>query len=398
MPSSRQYSSTWLIDVPSSVLGTCQPNQTPQRVSKSPFPPFQAPPSGGGPCQDSFRVVLFPTFGYTLYSTIFIRGKWHFIVILTCLSYSLTSELEFLSLLYICISSVNHLSSFPSTLVNFRTFHIDFSKLFIEKEYYRCFKDVWEDRQGKKAWREWSCIWVNHETFCFFLKSHLTVEMHINLKNIFIESNSFQAIVHQLEMRREFLDIWDNKWKTDPRTQGSGRTPRIREVICLALDHMAGEWQSIGTITMTSPWWTKLNTLKKRKWPNCSFLYSTHFKNENRSGMSDSLWPHELCSPWNSPGQNTGVGSLSLLQGIFPTQGSNPGLLHCRQIFYQLNHKGSPSTHSTKPQNRMFCPQWTKMPALLPRRKSHGKNLATSGRPSRGDLYGQRAVKFPFGK
>ena len=49
-----------------------------------------------------------------------------------------------------------------------------------------------------------------------------------------------------------------------------------------------------------------------------------------------------LYSPWNSPGQNTGAGSLSLLQGIFPTQGSNPGLLHCRRILYQLSHKGSP--------------------------------------------------------
>ena len=50
-----------------------------------------------------------------------------------------------------------------------------------------------------------------------------------------------------------------------------------------------------------------------------------------------------LCdSPWNSPGQNTGVGSLPLLQGIFPIQGSNPGLPHYRQIFYQLSHKGSP--------------------------------------------------------
>ena len=47
-------------------------------------------------------------------------------------------------------------------------------------------------------------------------------------------------------------------------------------------------------------------------------------------------------SPWNSPGQNTGVGSLSLLQGIFPIQESNPGLLHCRQILYQLSHKGKP--------------------------------------------------------
>ena len=49
-----------------------------------------------------------------------------------------------------------------------------------------------------------------------------------------------------------------------------------------------------------------------------------------------------LYSPWSSLGQNSGVGSLSLLQGIFPTQGSNPGLPHCGQILYQLSHKGSP--------------------------------------------------------
>ena len=54
-----------------------------------------------------------------------------------------------------------------------------------------------------------------------------------------------------------------------------------------------------------------------------------------------------LCNPidylWNSPGQDTGLGSLSLLQGIFPTQGSNRSLPHCRRILYQLSHKGSPS-------------------------------------------------------
>ena len=49
-----------------------------------------------------------------------------------------------------------------------------------------------------------------------------------------------------------------------------------------------------------------------------------------------------LYSPWNSPGRNSGVDSLSLLQGIFPTQGSNAGLPHHRQILYQLNHQGSP--------------------------------------------------------
>ena len=47
------------------------------------------------------------------------------------------------------------------------------------------------------------------------------------------------------------------------------------------------------------------------------------------------------CSPWKSLGQNIRVGSLSLLQGIFPTQGSNTGLPYCKEILYQLSHKGS---------------------------------------------------------
>ena len=70
----------------------------------------------------------------------------------------------------------------------------------------------------------------------------------------------------------------------------------------------------------------------------------TNFKSESESHsvMSDSLQPHGLYSPWNFPDQNTGVGSPSLLQGIFPTQGSNWGLLHCRWILYQLSYQGNP--------------------------------------------------------
>ena len=64
---------------------------------------------------------------------------------------------------------------------------------------------------------------------------------------------------------------------------------------------------------------------------------------ESGSVVSNSLQLHGLYSPWNSPDQNTGVGGLSLLQGIFPTQGLNPGLPHCRQILYQLSHKGKPN-------------------------------------------------------
>ena len=51
-----------------------------------------------------------------------------------------------------------------------------------------------------------------------------------------------------------------------------------------------------------------------------------------------TLW---ILCPWNSPGKDTGVGSSSLLHGIFLTQGSNLGLLPCRQILYHLRHLGS---------------------------------------------------------
>ena len=84
--------------------------------------------------------------------------------------------------------------------------------------------------------------------------------------------------------------------------------------------------------------------------------------------MSNSLQPHGLQSPWNSPGQNTAEGSLSLLQWIFPTQGLNSGLPHYRRILYQLSHKGSPgilewvaypfSSGSFQPRN------WTQVPCI----------------------------------
>ena len=65
-------------------------------------------------------------------------------------------------------------------------------------------------------------------------------------------------------------------------------------------------------------------------------------ESESRSVVSG---PHGPYYPWNSLGQNTGVGSCSLLEGIFPTQGSNTGLPHCRQIVYQLSYQGSPRGH-----------------------------------------------------
>ena len=73
-----------------------------------------------------------------------------------------------------------------------------------------------------------------------------------------------------------------------------------------------------------SCWWVaETNTTLKRE-------------SESHLVISNSLWSHGLYSSWNSPGQDTGVVSHSLLQRIFQTQGSNPGLPHCKQITLQL--------------------------------------------------------------
>ena len=85
----------------------------------------------------------------------------------------------------------------------------------------------------------------------------------------------------------------------------------------------------------STPGWLMCEQKKK------SYTHYLFPESKSHSVVSDSLWPHGLYSPWNSPSQNTGVGSLSLLQGIFATQGWNPGLLCCGWILYQLSHKGS---------------------------------------------------------
>ena len=61
---------------------------------------------------------------------------------------------------------------------------------------------------------------------------------------------------------------------------------------------------------------------------------------------------------WNFPGKNTRAGCHSLFQGIFPNQGSNPGLLHCRQILYYLSHEGSlffPHYSTSTPMKTSHC-------------------------------------------
>ena len=113
-------------------------------------------------------------------------------------------------------------------------------------------------------------------------------------------------------------------------------------------------------------------------------------ESESHSVVSDSLQPHGLYSLWNSLGQNT---SLPLLQGIFPTQGLNPGLPHCRWILYQLSHKGSPRTLErvvvvqSLSHVRLFAIPWTVvLQAPLSMRFSRQEYWSGLPCPSPGDL------------
>ena len=86
-----------------------------------------------------------------------------------------------------------------------------------------------------------------------------------------------------------------------------------------------------------------ITTLRWLKWKWKSLSPVRHFATRG------------LQNPWNFLSQNTGIGSLSLLQGIFPTQGWNSGLLHCRRILYQPRHKGSPALIEPLQQLKYFC-------------------------------------------
>ena len=92
--------------------------------------------------------------------------------------------------------------------------------------------------------------------------------------------------------------------------------------------------------------------------PVPSVLEGRESESVSHSVVSDSLRRHGLCPPGPSVyGGNTGVGSLCLLQGIFPTQGSNAGLLLCRRILYQLSHQleGKERGKSKHPSSSALC-------------------------------------------
>ena len=109
-----------------------------------------------------------------------------------------------------------------------------------------------------------------------------------------------------------------------------------------------GEGYSLRHITKAGSWKRNQdrNLIKHRaesKWSSQFLNWQvTHLYEVKVTQSCLTLWPHGLYCPWNFPGQNTEVGCLSFLQGIFPTWESNPGLLHCSRILYQLSYRRSP--------------------------------------------------------
>ena len=104
------------------------------------------------------------------------------------------------------------------------------------------------------------------------------------------------------------------EWVAISLSRGSSRPRYWTHIFCTA-GRFFTDWATRKPDSWLNKWWSE---------------------SESHSVVSNSLRPHGLYSPWNSPGQNTGLGSHSLLQGIFPTQGLNPDLPHCRWILYQL--------------------------------------------------------------
>ena len=112
---------------------------------------------------------------------------------------------------------------------------------------------------------------------------------------------------------------------------------------------------------------TLASAMAEKSLPKHITFSSSKVKNSDSYSVSDSLLPHglqpsRLLCLWNSPGKTTGVGSCSLLQEIFSTQGLNPGLSHCRLILYHRSHKGSPwqfSSVQSLSRVRLFATPWT---------------------------------------
>ena len=125
------------------------------------------------------------------------------------------------------------------------------------------------------------------------------------------------------------------------------------------------------TVIRSQTWKWKEQNLPKNvgKTPDGFYSFKSSYVKVTQSCLT-LCKPMDLYSPWNSPGQDTGVGSLSLLQGTFPTQWWNPGLPYCRRILYQLSHNSNPLQYSCL-EDPMDRGDWCRLLSMGSQRVGH---------------------------
>ena len=187
------------------------------------------------------------------------------------------------------------------------------------------------------------------------VKSHF----HISVQSLSVVSDSLWVIKNPLANAGDALEIWvqslgwedpwSREWQPTPVFM-LGKSHRQRSLVGYSPWGGKRVWQNWGTEhtnihththTHKYIYGSDLGHLSFKCWWNFLFERSKDYRSGSCSVMSYSLRPHGIyIQSMEFSSQNTGVGSLRLLQGIFPTQGCNPGLPHRRQFLYQLSHKG----------------------------------------------------------
>ena len=168
-------------------------------------------------------------------------------------------------------------------------------------------------------------------------------------KRNWVCSHNLKYLHFPSQSRRIFFFLWylwgehnSNPWVKLTKAYGSPFGWVLLEYLLSELSRCASRNSSI-TVRFSYPgidscvsfhFWISALIRHEVKWSVSLSVVSDSLR-------SHGLYPARLLSPWDSPGKNTGMSSHSFIQGIFPTKGLNPGLLHCRQILNHLSHYGS---------------------------------------------------------
>ena len=202
----------------------------------------------------------------------------------------------------------------------------------------------WLQIAGVEALRVWPKLTLLPLSVCFPIFQHQDLcprrgkcwskQAHSRSQFVSAPDSSKLSPMHSLCRQQELFSLLCSNAASSPSLLSASQLITslspccpcpVLELPCRATGAQVDSWRVSGH----ELWWSSRHQRSRR--------LLMHSLGERCSVVCDSLRPHGLYNPWHSPCQNTGVGSCSLLQRIFPTQVSNSGLLHCRQILYQLS-------------------------------------------------------------